>query len=401
MRELGSRRYPAMPEGLVVRLDSKKIIRRERNDAIYQAGENADGLFLVKKGIVFSRQKSGFYERSLVNHVAHTGEFFGLESINPKSLYNADAVSANDSETIKIRQRELKELIATYPLYFLQLVTYNIRELELFSERLKLSASETVLLSIEDFRNGNNRISVDQSVIAERAGVTRGSVVNALSEAGIVWEDNVDPSLLRISQETRKKVEELIRNGLKFSTSGREVIHQIATELEINAGTIELVMNSMHIDESDFGMPLEEVTSRRLSRVVEEEPLDRTKRVLQILDILKDENGKLSITRKELLELTGVSNRTLQIIFREQDLDWGDLTYRKSEREVSPEVINKVTEEIDALRGEHGRVTLSQADFAVRVGLNPASVTRALSQLGLRWRDIADPSVYKKKDTQD
>lgn len=440
MIDKGQRPYPPLPEGLAERMrTSAEVIQRPRNDILYAEGDRANEMYVVRRGVVFSRRTSD--TRNIINHVFHPGQIVGVESIEEEKKYTSTAIAANDIEIVSFSSGEINGLISLYPLYFMHVMTYHIRELERMQDLLKQPVSKRIIVAIDEFRNGNNRVCVDQSVLADRVGSDRPTVNSALANAGVVWEEVADLSLLRVNAAMREKAEELIKKFHRKTIKENDFMNQIMAESGLDMNTVRLVMDTMGIDESDFDRPRRERTLLRVLRTIDKckdisgrvnvtqdyiadivgvsvrivktsikdagldwntlvgkGHKDANTKVLETLEKYKDENGKVRVSKKLLAQAAGISERKFTYALEDLQIDWSKISTRKAYKQMTPETVGKVEKGIAAMKAENGRIPLTRTQFAKIVGVSPNTVTYVLSSLGLRWRDIADPAVYK--DTQ-
>lgn len=378
MTENASRIYPAMPNALAERIQ-KAIpdIHKQRNETIFKAGDSARSLYVVRKGIVFSRQSDEKAQRSFIDHVFHPGQIVGVEAVVSENAYRSTAVSANNSEMVSIHQAEMEALVAEYPLFFLQLVTYHIRELEQLRQRFKLPISERVLVSIEEFRNGNNLVSVDQSVIAERSGgADRSSVNAALSEQGIVWEQIADPSLIRSKEESRRKIESVINKYVRKIKKVPISKSMLAEESGLSVSTVSSVMNEMGITIEDLSLQLSEYNAVRILRTIAK---------------YRDEAGNISRSAVYIAEELGISISTIRRVLVEKGIRWDDYKKASSSNKHHMWHVSKserVLLAIKETKNSDGYVDVSQGELARIAGVGRTTLWRVLSKEGLSWDQL-------------
>lgn len=438
MSEYASRQYPALPNGLAERLRrSDKTDNKQRNEVLYQAGEVADNLFVVQRGVVYSRRRDK--TMTLVDHVFHPGQMLGIEAAVRGRNYSSDAVAANEVEIVRFNRKEINDLTSLYPLYFMQLVTYHIRELEELQDRFKLPIAQRVEIALDEFKNGNKRVCVDQSVIAERSGVDRRYVNATLANKGIIWEEVVDLSLLRVSKTTIETIEKLVKKYLIKTKKEEGFMGKIVAEANTSINVVRLVMNQMGVHESDFDLTESERTRMRILRTIEKckdisgkvnvtqayianrvgvsvetvikalrssgqdwteltgkDSRDVNTRVIDVLEEYKDDSGRVRFSKNLLALAAGVSERTFVYALQDLQINWSDIAPRRSKKRPTPETIKKVKDGIASMSDDNGLVSLTREDFSRNLGIHRNTVTNVLSALNLRWRDIADPRVYKE-----
>jgi CRP-like cAMP-binding protein len=133
------------PPNLNNEIDSIKIKHAfSKKQIIFKYGENPEGLYFLKKGLVgLVYSGSGGSEHLL--RLFKAGQFFGHRSFFANEAYHANAVCLESSEIYFLDKKSIHTLISTYPefsTYFLNVLAIELRQ----SENHRVSITEKDVL---------------------------------------------------------------------------------------------------------------------------------------------------------------------------------------------------------------------------------------------------------------
>jgi CRP/FNR family transcriptional regulator len=118
----------------VAKITEKK--RYKIHDHIYERGNPAKHLFVVKKGLVSLRRIDPGYEFGIAFEIREPGGFFGAASFIKPQEYTLTAICLEDTEVMKIDADKLFELCEKDPAVGYQLM---LKIAQIYFERYKIA----------------------------------------------------------------------------------------------------------------------------------------------------------------------------------------------------------------------------------------------------------------------
>lgn len=153
------------------------------NQELYKAGDQADNLYVVNKGLLISRREEG--NARVIDTIAHPGSLIGFESLesHPEEpeIYASMAFAPIESEVIGIPASTIQEIMSKFPhtaFDLLQLLAQQNRsQAQLHTRFTDTSQNKTtimhILKSTEELMGEHMTVPVNQSDQAGRVGIGR------------------------------------------------------------------------------------------------------------------------------------------------------------------------------------------------------------------------------------
>lgn len=168
---------------------NKKLRNYKSGEIIFDEGNHANNVYLIKSGVVKSHKIDEF-GKELITKIYKAGEFFGYTSFTENTTYLESTTAMEVSETYVISKDELKRIIKenhSLTLEFIQLLTDDLSEfkehlLQMAYGSVKKKTANTILQFTEKLQNKSaDTIKISRSDLASVAGIATESLIRTLS----------------------------------------------------------------------------------------------------------------------------------------------------------------------------------------------------------------------------
>ena len=170
-------------------INNKKVKSYKSGEIIYDEGNHANNVYLIKSGVIKSHKIDEF-GKELITKIYKTDEFFGYTSFTENIPYLESATAMEKSEVISISKDSLKKILKQnhkVTLEFIQLLTDNLKEfkeqlLQMAYGSVKKKTANTILQFTEKIPNKTpGSIKISRSDLASVAGIATESLIRTLS----------------------------------------------------------------------------------------------------------------------------------------------------------------------------------------------------------------------------
>lgn len=169
-------------------MDNKKIKSFKSGEVIYDEGNRANYVYLVREGVVKSHKIDEF-GKELITKIYKAGEFFGYTSFTENTTYLESTTAMEKTEVCVISKDELAEILKenhTLTLEFIQLLTDDLSEfkehlLQMAYGSVKKKTASTILQFTEKLPKSADTIKISRSDLASVAGIATESLIRTLS----------------------------------------------------------------------------------------------------------------------------------------------------------------------------------------------------------------------------
>ena len=168
---------------------NKKSKIYKSGEAIYDEGNHANNVYLIKSGVIKSHKIDEF-GKELITKIYKADEFFGYTSFTENIPYLESATTMEKTEIFSISKDELKKILKQnhkLTLEFIQLLTDNLIEfkeqlLQMAYGSVKKKTANTILQFTEKMPNKMpGTIKISRSDLASVAGIATESLIRTLS----------------------------------------------------------------------------------------------------------------------------------------------------------------------------------------------------------------------------
>jgi len=168
---------------------NKKVKSYKSGEIIYDEGNHANNIYLVKSGVIKSHKIDEF-GKELITKIYKSDEFFGYTSFTENIPYLESATAMEKSEIISISKDDLKKILMknhNITLEFIHLLTDNLIEfkeqlLQMAYGSVKKKTANTILQFTEKIPNKSvGTIKISRSDLASVAGIATESLIRTLS----------------------------------------------------------------------------------------------------------------------------------------------------------------------------------------------------------------------------
>ncbi len=169
--------------------NNRKINTYKSGEIIYDEGNHANNIYLIKKGVVKSHKIDEF-GKELITKIYKSDEFFGYTSFTENIPYLESATAMEKCEIISISKDDLKKILKQnhkITLEFIHLLTDNLIEfkeqlLQMAYGSVKKKTANTILQFTEKIQNKTvGTIKISRSDLASVAGIATESLIRTLS----------------------------------------------------------------------------------------------------------------------------------------------------------------------------------------------------------------------------
>lgn len=170
-------------------LSNRKVRTYKSGEIIYDEGNHANNIYIVKNGVVKSHKIDEF-GKELITKIYKEGDFFGYTSFTENIPYLETATAMEPTEVVRISKDELKKILKNnhnLTLEFIHLLTDNLIEfkeqlLQMAYGSVKKKTANTILQFIEKLPNKTiGTIKISRSDLASVAGIATESLIRTLS----------------------------------------------------------------------------------------------------------------------------------------------------------------------------------------------------------------------------
>lgn len=168
---------------------NKKIRKYKSGEVIYDEGNHANNIYLLKSGVVKSHKIDEF-GKELITKIFKSGEFFGYTSLTENIPYLESATAMEKAEVIAVSKDDLKKMLKQnhkLTLEFIQLLADNLIEfkeqlLQMAYGSVKKKTASTILQFAEKIpTKSEGTIKISRSDLASVAGIATESLIRTLS----------------------------------------------------------------------------------------------------------------------------------------------------------------------------------------------------------------------------
>ena len=169
--------------------NNKKIKVYKPGEVVYDEGNHANNIYLVKNGVIKSHKIDEF-GKELITKIYKSGEFFGYTSFTENIPYLESSTAMEKSEIVAFSKDELKKKLKQnhkLTLEFIQLLTDNLVEfkeqlLQMAYGSVKKKTASTILQFTEKIpTKSEGTIKISRSDLASVAGIATESLIRTLS----------------------------------------------------------------------------------------------------------------------------------------------------------------------------------------------------------------------------
>lgn len=193
---------------------NKKVKTYKSGEVIYDEGNHANNVYLIKSGVIKSHKIDEF-GKELITKIYKAEEFFGYTSFTENIPYLESATTMERTEIFSISKDELKKILKQnhkLTLEFIQLLTDNLIEfkeqlLQMAYGSVKKKTANTILQFTEKMPNKMpGSIKISRSDLASVAGIATESLIRTLSnlkKEGLIDIEGRNITVLDIEQLKR------------------------------------------------------------------------------------------------------------------------------------------------------------------------------------------------------
>ena len=193
---------------------NKKVKSYKSGEIIYDEGNHANNIYLIKSGVIKSHKIDEF-GKELITKIYKSDEFFGYTSFTENIPYLESATAMEKCEIISISKDDLKKILKQnhkLTLEFIQLLTDNLIEfkeqlLQMAYGSVKKKTANTILQFTEKIPNKSvGTIKISRSDLASVAGIATESLIRTLSslkKEGLIDIEGRNITVLDIEQLKR------------------------------------------------------------------------------------------------------------------------------------------------------------------------------------------------------
>lgn len=169
--------------------NNKKIRVYKSGEIVYDEGNHANNIYLIKKGVIKSHKIDEF-GKELITKIFKSGEFFGYTSFTENIPYLESTTAMEKSEVVAFSKDELKKMLKQnhkLTLEFIHLLTDNLVEfkeqlLQMAYGSVKKKTASTILQFAEKIpTKTEGTIKISRSDLASVAGIATESLIRTLS----------------------------------------------------------------------------------------------------------------------------------------------------------------------------------------------------------------------------
>ncbi len=170
-------------------INNRKIKKYKSGEVVYDEGNHANNIYLIKDGVVKSHKIDEF-GKELITTIFKTDEFFGYTSFTDNVPYLESATTMEKTEVVAISKDELKKILKKnhkLTLEFIQLLADNLVEfkeqlLQMAYGSVKKKTASTILQFTEKIPTKSvGTIKISRSDLASVAGIATESLIRTLS----------------------------------------------------------------------------------------------------------------------------------------------------------------------------------------------------------------------------
>ncbi len=170
-------------------INNRKIKKYKSGEVVYDEGNHANNIYLIKDGVVKSHKIDEF-GKELITTIFKTDEFFGYTSFTDNVPYLESATTMEKTEIFAISKDELKKILKKnhkLTLEFIQLLADNLVEfkeqlLQMAYGSVKKKTASTILQFTEKIPTKSvGTIKISRSDLASVAGIATESLIRTLS----------------------------------------------------------------------------------------------------------------------------------------------------------------------------------------------------------------------------
>lgn len=170
-------------------IGNKKIRTYKSGEVIYDEGNHANNIYLLKSGVIKSHKIDEF-GKELITKIFKASEFFGYTSLTENIPYLESATAMEKAEVVAISKDDLKKMLKQnhkLTLEFIQLLADNLIEfkeqlLQMAYGSVKKKTASTILQFAEKIPSkSEGTIKISRSDLASVAGIATESLIRTLS----------------------------------------------------------------------------------------------------------------------------------------------------------------------------------------------------------------------------
>jgi DNA-binding response OmpR family regulator len=169
--------------------DNGNVFTHNKNDIIYEEGQNSNFIYLITKGVV-KCHKFDVQGKELTTALHKEDDFFGYTSFIQNITYEETATAIKDVEMVGLLKSDLKDVLNKnhrVTLELIELLTENLTGVKdqllqmAYSSVYKKTAS-TILKFAEKLNRGpNDPIKISRNDLASVAGIATETLIRTLS----------------------------------------------------------------------------------------------------------------------------------------------------------------------------------------------------------------------------
>ncbi len=170
-------------------IGNKKIRTYKSGEVVYDEGNHANNIYLLKSGVIKSHKIDEF-GKELITKIFKAEEFFGYTSLTENIPYLESATAMEKAEVVAISKDDLKKMLKQnhkLTLEFIQLLADNLIEfkeqlLQMAYGSVKKKTASTILQFAEKIPSkSEGTIKISRSDLASVAGIATESLIRTLS----------------------------------------------------------------------------------------------------------------------------------------------------------------------------------------------------------------------------
>jgi CRP/FNR family transcriptional regulator, dissimilatory nitrate respiration regulator len=189
----------SIPESL---MQASQAIRFDKNQLVFQAGDEADAVYRVMAGEVHLLRHAPDAS-SIIIHRARVGDFFAEASLFGKR-YHCDAVCVQPSRCLRLPADDLRQSLANdsgFAMEWMAALSRNLRRQRADQERMALKSTRARVVHFLVDRGEAGQVTFDQPLIrwAEELGVSHETMYRTLAgmeKDGVLSRDGLTLRLL-------------------------------------------------------------------------------------------------------------------------------------------------------------------------------------------------------------
>ena len=168
----------------------------KKNELIYDNGDRANKMFLLKKGLVFIENQESIQKQFMVKHIIKEGEIFGEDLLwsNAKRTDRAIA-KQNEAVVLQFDSSVLKELMKSNELfanYFLVRVARKLQDLEhrfvVLNHKSTKYRLKHLIISLIPKENRENKVILNHNLSLKEMGNMVRSTAQTMSSILNDWK---------------------------------------------------------------------------------------------------------------------------------------------------------------------------------------------------------------------